>query len=192
MEVLRHVKNRFLSWVVAWIPGERTWRVRIHRLRGVRIGKHCGVSRSAMLETSYPNLIEIGDYVYIGVRVTILAHFNADPPKERRLDKDLVTVRIADRVFIGPGAIIMPHVTIGEGAVISAGSVVTRSVPAHTLVQGNPAQPVARCGVDLGLRTNGEGEVPLREFYKRLKPLQAGGDNLKFGHEVVDSEANQR
>lgn len=169
--MLRPIRNRALSWLATLVPGERTLRVRLHRLRGVKIGKHCGVARSAILETSYPNLISIGDGVYIGIRATILAHFNADPPQDKRLEKDLVTVRIEDRAFIGPGSIIMPHVTIGEGAVVSAGSVVTRSVPAHTLVQGNPAQPVARCGVDLGLSPVGEPETPLREFYKKLQPL---------------------
>jgi acetyltransferase-like isoleucine patch superfamily enzyme len=76
-----------------------------------------------------------------------------------------VSVRIEDDVFIGPGAIILPNVTIGHGAVVHAGSVVTRSVPPLTMVRGNPAEPVARCGVPLGRST------PLRQFYRQLQPL---------------------
>ena len=56
--------------------------------------------------------------------------------------------------------------TIGDGAVVVAGSVVTKSVPSRVMVQGNPAAPVARCGVPLGRST------PMREFYRALTPLK--------------------
>lgn len=163
--------SRVLQWAASSVPGERSLRPWLHRLRGVKMGKHCGIARSALLETNFPNLISLGNGVYIGIRATIVAHFRDDPPRTERQNKDTVTVRIEDNVFVGTGALIMPNVTIGEGAVITAGSVVTRSVPPHTLVQGNPAQPIAKCGADLGLRAKGEAETPLREFYKKLKPL---------------------
>jgi serine acetyltransferase len=51
--------------------------------------------------------------------------------------------------------------------VVTAGSVVTSSVPPLTMVQGNPARPVARCGIPLSLRT------PPGEFYRRLQPLRS-------------------
>jgi acetyltransferase-like isoleucine patch superfamily enzyme len=60
-------------------------------------------------------------------------------------------VEIGDDVFVGPGVIIMPSVRIGNGAVVAAGSVVIRSVPDLTMVRGNPAEPIARCSVPLGL-----------------------------------------
>jgi maltose O-acetyltransferase len=50
-------------------------------------------------------------------------------------------VRIGSDVWIGGGAIILPGVTIGDGAVIGAGSVVTRDVGAGATVMGNPARP---------------------------------------------------
>jgi acetyltransferase-like isoleucine patch superfamily enzyme len=107
--------------------------------------------------------------VAIGIRVLILAHF-AHLGRNREsasgeLD-DRVSVRIEDDVFIGPGAIIMPNVTIGHGAVVTSGSVVTRSVAPLTMVQGNPAEPIARCGVPLGLDT------PIKDFYRQLTPIQ--------------------
>jgi acetyltransferase-like isoleucine patch superfamily enzyme len=61
---------------------------------------------------------------------------------------------------------ILPNVTIGRGAVVSAGSIVKRSVPPLTMVQGNPAEPVAECGVPL-LR-----DTRLKDFYKRLRPIR--------------------
>jgi carbonic anhydrase/acetyltransferase-like protein (isoleucine patch superfamily) len=74
-------------------------------------------------------------------------------------------VRICKRAFIGPGAIVLPDVEIGEGSVVTAGSVVTKSVPAMTMVQGNPAVPIATCGVPLW------PDTPLKEFSSRLKPI---------------------
>ena len=50
-------------------------------------------------------------------------------------------MRIGSDVWIGGGAIILPGVTIGDGAVIGAGSVVTRDVEAGITVAGNPARP---------------------------------------------------
>jgi serine acetyltransferase len=61
--------------------------------------------------------------------------------------------------------IILPNVVIGHGAVVTAGSVVTRSVPPMTVVQGNPAVPVARCGIPFTPTTTS------KEFARRLKPL---------------------
>jgi acetyltransferase-like isoleucine patch superfamily enzyme len=81
-----------------------------------------------------------------------------------------VSVRIEDDVFIGPGVMIMPNVTIGAGAVIAAGSVVTRSVAPLTMVQGNPAKPIARCGLPLGMNT------PIKEFYRGLTPIEPPSD----------------
>ena len=71
-------------------------------------------------------------------------------------------------MFIGVGAIVLQNVTIGRGSVVAAGSVVSRSVPPKTLVQGNPARPVAVCGVPL------TGEVSLEEFSRRLEPINEG------------------
>lgn len=51
---------------------------------------------------------------------------------------------IGDHVWIGNKAVILKGVTIGQGAVVAAGAVVSRDVPAHTLVAGVPAKPIKR------------------------------------------------
>lgn len=170
---LAGVKNRVLQLAALYSPGGDTIRPMLHRRRGVRIGRRTWVGFDTLIEPSYPHRVEIGDRVAIGIRVLILAHF-AHLGRNREsasgeLD-DRVSVRIEDDVFIGPGAIIMPNVTIGHGAVVTSGSVVTRSVAPLTMVQGNPAQPIARCGVPLGLDT------PVKEFYRRLTPIARSSD----------------
>ena len=167
------VKNRVLQIAALYSPGGDTVRAALHRRRGVRIGRRTWIGFDTLIEPSYPERVVIGDRVAIGIRVLILAHFvHLGRNRESaggELD-DRVSVRIEDDVFIGPGAIIMPNVTIGHGAVVTSGSVVTRSVAPLTMVQGNPAEPIARCGVPLGLDT------PVKEFYRRLTPIERAPD----------------
>jgi serine acetyltransferase len=170
---LAGVWNRLLQVLALYAPGGDTTRATLHRLRGVQIGERTWIGFDTLIEPSYPSRVVIGDRVAIGIRVLILAHF-AHRGRNRETSAgeldDRVSVRVEDDVFIGPGAIIMPNVTIGQGAVVAAGSVVTRSVPPLTMVQGNPAKPIARCGIPLGLDT------PIKEFYRRLSPLEAVRD----------------
>jgi|GraSoiStandDraft_51_1057287.scaffolds.fasta_scaffold228102_2 acetyltransferase-like isoleucine patch superfamily enzyme len=153
--IVSGIKNRFLQRLAMSLPGGKSIRVALNRLRGVQIGKDVWIGPEALIETAYPHMVTIGDRVLIGVRTTILAHF-----------REVMGVRIKDDVYIGACAVILPGVTIGEGAVVSAGSVVTTSVPPMTLVQGNPAKRVAVCGVPLGFKTS------RAEFVRRLKRIE--------------------
>lgn len=159
----RGVWNRFLQAAARSAPGARTLRVRLHRWRGVEIGKRVWISYDCILETAYPTLISIGDDTLLGMRVLIIGHFRGC----ELLTKHNHTVRIGNGVYIGPGSIILPNVAIGNGAVIAAGSVINRSVPPMVLVQGNPARPVARCGVPLQRGTS------MREFSLKLRPIRS-------------------
>jgi acetyltransferase-like isoleucine patch superfamily enzyme len=58
-------------------------------------------------------------------------------------------VTIGDRVWLGTRALVLPGVRIGDGAVVGAGSVVTRDVAAYTIVAGNPARPIGQRSADL-------------------------------------------
>ncbi|WP_305076294.1 DapH/DapD/GlmU-related protein [Pseudanabaena sp. lw0831] len=100
--------------------------------------------------------IEIGDDVLISWGVTIVDHnSHAISFSERSQDvvnwrlgkKDWTNVKIApikisNKVWIGFNSIILKGVTIGEGAIVGAGSVVTKDVPAWTIVAGNPARVI--------------------------------------------------
>lgn len=130
-------------------------RVWLHRWRGVRIGKRVWIGYDAVIETSYPYLVELQDDAVVGIRATIIAHF-----RESR------GVVIGEGAVLGPGVMVLPNVTIGKGAVVTAGSVVTRSVPPMTLVQGNPAKPIAEVGIMLQRNTS------LKDFSTQLKPLR--------------------
>jgi serine acetyltransferase len=151
---LRGLKNRVLQHLARIMPGAQTLRVSLHRARGVHIGRGVWIGYDVVLDTSRPHLITIEDGSSIGMRVTVIAHF-----------RETQGVKIERDAFVGPGVIILPNVVVGCGAVVAAGSVVTHSVSPMTVVQGNPAIPVAVCGVPLG------EDISLTEFSLRLKPL---------------------
>ena len=86
--------------------------------------------------------IEVGDGCQIGPAVQVLtADHPRDPELRRQGFESGQPVRIGRNVWIGGGAIILPGVTVGDDAIIGAGSVVTRDVPAGATVVGNPARP---------------------------------------------------
>lgn len=151
---LRGLLSRTLQLLARVSPGARTLRPMMHRARGVKIGKGVWIGHDVLLDTARPDLITIEDGASISMRATIIAHF-----------KEFRGVRIEREAFIGPGAIILPNVVIGYGAVVTAGSVVSQSVPPMTVVQGNPAVPVARCGVAL------RQDISMKAFSRRLQPL---------------------
>jgi acyl-CoA synthetase (AMP-forming)/AMP-acid ligase II/acetyltransferase-like isoleucine patch superfamily enzyme/acyl carrier protein len=164
--LLGGLKNRLLQWIALYAPGFKTTRVWLHRLRGVSIGDNVSIGLDALIETAYPSLVIIGNNVSIGMRAIIIAHLRDSTTHGTAVREP--TVRIEDDVYIGPGVIVLPHVTIGRGAVVSAGSVVSRSIPPGTLARGNPAEPIAHCGVSLG------GGVSYEEFVRHLTPIKDG------------------
>ncbi len=165
---IKGIKNRILQFIARNFPGASNLRVTLNRWRGVRIGSGVSIGLDTIIETAYPQFVSIGDNVGIGIRCTIIAHYlyweHGNKPRVK--EKDLISVRIEDDVHLGPGVIVLPNVTIGYGAVITAGSVVTHSIPSMTLARGNPAKPIAICGIPYS------GGKTLKEFLKKLKPLK--------------------
>jgi maltose O-acetyltransferase len=82
----------------------------------------------------------------MGPRVTILTQNHAFSDPERPMNEqgaaEVAPVTIEDDVWIGMATIILPGVTIGTGAVVGAGSVVTRSIPPYAVSAGNPARVI--------------------------------------------------
>ncbi len=119
----------------------------------VRIGERTFIGASTLV---CAEAIEIGDDVLVSWGCTVVDHnSHAIAWHDRRRDvtnwfvgkKDWANVersvvRIGNRVWIGFNVIVLKGVSIGEGAVVGAGSVVTRDVPPYTVVAGNPARPI--------------------------------------------------
>ena len=92
-------------------------------------------------------MIKIGDNVQITKGVRFFTHGGGHAIRSRYPDFDVFgKIEVKDWAYIGSNALIMPGVTIGEGSIIAAGSVITKSVPSKTVVGGNPAKVL--CSVD--------------------------------------------
>ena len=87
--------------------------------------------------------ITIGDDTLIGHNV-VLATLNHNLQPEKRANLIPAPIKIGKRVWIGSNSTILPGITIGDNAVIGAGCVVTKDVPADTVVAGNPARIIKR------------------------------------------------
>lgn len=86
--------------------------------------------------------VTIGDFTLLGPGVQILAAMHPMNAALRRRQEYGRPVTIGNDVWLGAGALVLPGVTIGSRAVIGAGSVVTRDVPADVLAVGNPCRVV--------------------------------------------------
>jgi acetyltransferase-like isoleucine patch superfamily enzyme len=90
------------------------------------------MSLSAKFDLTHPQGIHIGAYSYIAFDARILSH---DMTRNLRAH-----TRIGRNCFIGGRSLILPGVEIGDSCIVGAGSVVTKSVPANSIVAGNPAR----------------------------------------------------
>lgn len=107
----------------------------------IRIGTRSFINYGGILLDVAP--ITIGDEVLIATNVQILtATHPLDAARRRAWWEYAKPISIADGVWIGGGALILPGVTVGENAVVGAGAVVTRDVAPNTVVVGNPARVV--------------------------------------------------
>lgn len=109
--------------------------------------------------------ITIGDDVFVGPNVTFA---NDKYPKSKQHLSEPVQTILEDGVSIGGGASLVAGITIGKGALVAAGAVVTKSVPAYTIVKGNPArvsgyvESTSQVGGDKELSVSNVSNVPVR------------------------------
>ena len=111
----------------------------------VRIGSRTTINRGCQIITSYKvkNIeVEIGNHVAVAPGVYFLAA--GHDYTNRSLPDTAGSIYVGDDVWIGARSIILQGVTIGEGAVIAAGSVVTKDVPPYTVVAGVPAKALKK------------------------------------------------
>lgn len=119
--------------------------VKLQRLRGVKIGNHVYIGPGTEIDLLYPQMIEIEDYVSIGMHSMIFAHSNPTCSiniKRELYPRTIKRVKILRGSWIPPGCIILPGVTIGPDSIVGAGSVVIKDIEKNSLYGGSPAKKI--------------------------------------------------
>lgn len=123
-------RQKFSKWVGKSI-------VFFHRLRGCDIGKNCKISKSAIIDRAHPKGVHIGDNTRVLIEAMILAHdYSRGALEGYNMWCDTY---IGKNCVIGGRAMIMPGIKIGDHVYVAGGAVVSKSVPDHCIVAGNPA-----------------------------------------------------
>ena len=107
--------------------------------KNIHIGKNVFINMGCKFQDQ--GGIYIGDGALIGHNV-VLATLNHAMSPEGRASMIPAPIRIGKRVWIGANATVLPGVTIGDGAIVAAGAVVTKDVPENIVVAGVPAVPI--------------------------------------------------
>ena len=132
-------------------------------LSGAKIGAHCNINALTLIENDVVvgdcvtvksgvqlwDGLRVADYVFIGPNVTFTNDFT---PRSKQRSAAFLKTTIKHNASIGANATIIGGITIGQYAMIGAGSVVTKDVQAYGLVYGNPAKLhgyVCKCGTKL-------------------------------------------
>ncbi len=109
--------------------------------KNIRLGKQVFLNSGCRFQDQ--GGITIGDGCFLGHMVVIATLNHVEDPAHRA-DLFPKPVRLGNRVWVGANATILPGVTIGDGAIVAAGAVVTRDVPPNTVVAGVPAKLLRR------------------------------------------------
>ena len=166
-----HFRLRFVGLFIGCLPHFAFSRIRtrLYRLAGISIGKgslilgsielagpgaiqkrfcvgaNCQLNSPLYADVCSP--ITIGDNVYIGHHVVLITTNHEIGPETQRCGVwKSAPISIENGVWIGARVTILPEVTIGRGAVVAAGSVVTKDVSPNTLVGGVPAKVIRVLG----------------------------------------------
>jgi acetyltransferase-like isoleucine patch superfamily enzyme len=131
---------RNLAQLPAWFLPWKRFRTVFHRMKGVNIGKRVEIGYMVLIDNRRPELVTLEDDVTLTTMCVVIAH---DLSPNFNEGKEIVgKVLIKKGAFIGMNSTIMPGITIGEGSVVAAGSVVTKDVEPFTVVGGVPAKKI--------------------------------------------------
>jgi len=145
MNAFRSVFYRLLHSAARYLPMFPSWRVSIHRLRGVSIGKSVFIGSDVFIDNTFPDCIIIEDYVTIISRSFVIGHSFVPLHLERVLSRQGPSkqgVRLRKGCYIGAQSVILPGVTVGQCSVVGAGSVVTGDIADFSMAAGSPARVI--------------------------------------------------
>ena len=152
--VCKTYKDEFLlkyvmsSWILSPI-GPRKVRAWVMRQVGCHVGKHVFVGDGVKIDPGHADLIYIDDYAHITDGCRLLCHQRdltgySVGDNAANLKYRLGEIHIGKGVMLGMETMVMPGVSIGDGAIVGARSLVTKDVPAYCIAMGQPAKVVKK------------------------------------------------
>ena len=136
---VRGAFNHLISLIIIYLTGWPRARNALFRFTGMKIGKNCSISQRAIPDPLLPELIEFEEGSGCGIGVKLLTH-NAMNIKHGSFS--FGPIKVCKNARIGAYSIILPGVTIGEGSIIGANSLVTEDIPPFSIAFGSPAKVI--------------------------------------------------
>ena len=150
MRVVGALGRRWLHVVARYVPLPPAARAALHRRRGVHVGRRVFIGTEVFIDDAVPSSVTLEDDVTVIAQTTILGH-TYYPQHFHRLLGDEATradlrTTICRGAYLGLRSTVLAGVTVGEYAIVGAGSVVTADVAPYTMVAGVPARVVREFG----------------------------------------------
>jgi len=135
--MIRLLSRILLQRAANFVPSD-AMRTRMYRASGLKIGKGVFIGEGVLFDKLHPEFIEIGDRTAIGARTIITAHQIIPTDTDLRIlyPEEYKRTVVEHDVWIMPGVIITPGVTIGHHSVLATGAVIHKDVPPYSLVVG--------------------------------------------------------
>lgn len=147
LDVCKELPSKLLRWIAAHHPDNRSRKIFLE-LTNVSIGEESVINSGFIVSDEYKPLLTIGKRVAISPNVVVICSSSPNnsellciPGFENDYVKSL-PVCIGDDAWIGTGAILLPGVEIGRGAIVGAGSIVNKSIPSGAVAVGSPAKVI--------------------------------------------------
>lgn len=139
--------QKMMDWAILEPINPRKNRPRILRKLGCKVGKDVFVGDYVRIDLSHADMITIDDHAHIASGTRLLCHQRnmsdyCVGDDYAKLGYIIKPIHLCKGSLVGMDSFIMPGVTIGEGAIVGAGSLVTKDVPAWTVATGRPAKVV--------------------------------------------------
>ncbi len=136
------VLHNYMCYIIASKIPSGELKLTLYRSMGARIGRRVVITSDVHIDPDWPEYLTIEDGVAIGPRAMFITHVRPLTEHKGRVPAFVAPVLIKRNAWIGSCAIIIAGVTVGEGAIVAAGAVVTKDVPPYTFVGGVPAKAI--------------------------------------------------
>ncbi len=147
LNIRRKQLVNMMDWAILEPINPRKNRPRILRKLGCKVGKDVFVGDNVKVDLNHADMITIEDHVHIASGTRLLCHQRnlsdyCVGDDYAKLGYNIKPIHLSKGCLVGMESFVMPGVTIGEGAIIGAGSLVTKDIPAWTIATGRPAKVV--------------------------------------------------